>query len=198
MDSGLSLLATLLRQKDNATSKHCDRVMHYAVRVGTQVGVIGKALDTLRNAALLHDVGKIHVPDDILNYPGPLDATSLALVRTHALRGEEILRRFTDPHVQDIARIAGAHHEWFDGSGYPRGLRGENIPLAARIIAICDAFDAMTAGRQYQPPRSHDAAAEELMAFAGRQFDPRLVSAFVATLDVQTSRVEPTRGLLQR
>ena len=183
--NALPFLYDLLMRKDPETAEHSTRVMHYAGALAQAVGISGSALAIVRDAALLHDVGKVYVPDELLNAPGPLDATEMALVRTHVSRSEEILRRFADEHIAEVARVAGAHHEWFDGSGYPRRLDGERIPRAARIIAICDAFDAMTAGRRYSAPRSIGRAVEELMACSGRQFDPELVCAFVRIVNAR-------------
>ncbi|MBV8654738.1 MAG: HD domain-containing protein [Candidatus Eremiobacteraeota bacterium] len=173
------LLKILLEQKNRATAEHCERVMRYSVQLACEAGVTGDAMHAVANGALLHDIGKLHVPSDLLAYPGPLEDDAMALVRTHALRGEDLLRRFPGLRMKDIARIVGAHHEWFDGSGYPRGLAARAIPYGARIVAICDAFDAMTAGRCYQRPRSYAAAIEELVACSGTQFDPELVRTFV-------------------
>lgn len=183
------LLTSLLAQKDRHTADHCSRVMWYAARMADAMNLAKSTIRAVRHAALVHDVGKVHIPDGILNYPGKLDDASMKLVRTHALRGEEILRRFPGQHMREVATLVGAHHERFDGTGYPRRLRGGAIALGARIIAVCDAFDAMTAGRCYRVPRSHGRAIEELIACAGTQFDPDVVTAFVSIVDDQRFRV---------
>jgi putative two-component system response regulator len=150
---------------------------------------LGKpAVGVVRQAAVLHDIGKVHIPDEILNFPGKLDSASMELLRSHALRGEEILQRFPGGRMREIATIAGTHHERFDGSGYPRGLSGDAIPIGARIIAVCDAFDAMTAVRSYRRPWGRERAVEELIARAGTQFDPDVVAAFISTIGMRIFR----------
>ena len=183
------LLTSLLAQKDRHTADHCSRVMWFAGRTAAALGLAKPTVNAVRQAALVHDVGKVHVPDSILNYPGKLDEISMELVRTHALRGEEILRRFPERHMREIATLVGAHHERLDGTGYPRRLRGEAIPLGARIIAVCDAFDAMTGGRCYRPTWNYGRATEELIACAGTQFDPDVVTAFISIVDERIFRI---------
>jgi HD-GYP domain-containing protein (c-di-GMP phosphodiesterase class II) len=183
------LLTSLLAQKDRHTADHCSRVMWYAARTALAMSLAKPAMAAVRHAALVHDVGKVHVPDSILNHPGKLDEASMVLVRTHALRGEEILRRFPGAHMREVAKLVGAHHERFDGTGYPRRLSGDAIPLGARIIAVCDAFDAMTGGRCYRPSWSYGRAVEELIACAGTQFDPNVVAAFISITDERIFRI---------
>ncbi|MGC8485235.1 MAG: HD-GYP domain-containing protein [Candidatus Baltobacteraceae bacterium] len=175
----VSLVASLLEQKDVDTAAHCDRVLHYAENLAVATGVGGDELRVVRRAALLHDIGKVGVPERILNHPGPLSDADRQTVREHAKRGRDILERLPGAHIQAVAEAVGAHHEWYDGSGYPDGLVGEAIPRSARIISICDAFDVMTAGRTYRPAWGPKRAIEELVACAGRQFDPDLVQRFV-------------------
>jgi two-component system, cell cycle response regulator len=135
-----------------------------------------QALDEVVRAAELHDLGKMAIPDEILQKPGPLDQEEWAFVRRHPLVGERILS--VAPALLPVARIVRGTHEHWDGSGYPDGVAGEQIPLGARIIAVCEAFAAMTSPRPYRPARSVDAALEELRACAGSQFDPAVVAAF--------------------
>lgn len=189
VNDALPLLTSLLAQKDRHTADHCSRVMWYAGRMADAMGLADPAASIVRHASLVHDVGKVHIPDAILNYPGKLDDSSMELVRSHALRGEEILRRFPGRRMREVAALVGAHHERFDGTGYPRGLRGSAIPLGARIIAVCDAFDAMTAGRCYRPAWSYGRAVEELIACAGTQFDPDVVTAFISISDERIFRI---------
>lgn len=183
------LLTSLLAQKDRHTADHCSRVMWYAGRTAYAMKLAETTVSAVRYAALVHDVGKVHIPDAILNHPGKLDDASMQLVRTHALRGEEILCRFPGPHMREVATLVGAHHERFDGTGYPRRLRGDAIPLGARIISVCDAFDAMTGGRCYRPVWSYGRAIEELVACAGTQFDPDVVEAFISIADDRVFRI---------
>jgi HD-GYP domain-containing protein (c-di-GMP phosphodiesterase class II) len=163
--------------------------MWYAGRIADAMGLAQSAIAIVRYASLIHDVGKVHVPDAILNYPGKLDDESMELVRSHALRGEEILKRFPGRKMHEVAMLVGAHHERFDGTGYPRGLSGESIPLGARIIAVSDAFDAMTAGRCYRRAWSFGRAIEELIGCAGTQFDPNVVATFVSISDERIFRI---------
>lgn len=176
----LPLLTSLLAQKEGHTAGHSARVRRCVGRTAGVLGLSKAAVGIVRDAAVLHDIGKVHIPDDLLNYPGKLDAASMELLRSHVVRGEEILRRFPGPRMREVATLAGAHHERFDGSGYPRGLSGDAIPLGARIIAVCDAFDAMTAVRSYRSRLTRERAIEELIARAGTQFDPDVVTAFIS------------------
>lgn len=185
----LPLLTSLLAHKDGRTAAHSSRVRRYAVRTAHVLGLSKSAVGIVRQAAVLHDIGKVHIPNEILTHPGKLDAASMALLRSHALRGEEILQRFPGRSMREVATLTGTHHERFDGSGYPRGLSGHAIPLGARIIAVCDAFDAMTAARSYQRPWSREHAIEELIARAGTQFDPDVVAAFLSITGTRNFRI---------
>jgi HD-GYP domain-containing protein (c-di-GMP phosphodiesterase class II) len=126
----------------------------------------------------VHDVGKVGIPDAILNKPGPLNADEWDLIRQHTILGERILS--AAPAMRPVARIVRATHERWDGGGYPDGLRGEQIPIAARIVAVCDAYQAMTADRAYRATLGHRLAFRELRSGAGTQFDPAVVDAFLA------------------
>jgi putative two-component system response regulator len=185
----LPLLTSLLTQKDRHTADHCTRVMWYAGRIAQAMDLPEQEVAVVRHASLVHDVGKVRIPDEVLSFPGTLDEDAMELVRSHALRGEEILQRFPGHHMQTVAALAGAHHERFDGTGYPRRLFGCNIPLGARIIAVCDAFDAMTAGRCYRPAWSYGRAVEELIACSGTQFDPEVVALFISISDERIFRI---------
>ena len=140
----------------------------------------GADLDDLARAALLHDVGKVAIPDAILAKPGALDKLEWALMHEHTLIGERILS--ASPALRPVAPVVRASHERFDGRGYPDGISGERIPLAARVIAVCDAFDAMVSERPYSPPIPLEDALDELSRCAGTQFDPAVVRAFCAEL----------------
>jgi two-component system cell cycle response regulator len=147
--------------------------------VGRHLGMVGEQLETLARAAELHDVGKLAIPDAILNKPGPLDAAEWRFMSRHTILGERILA--AAPALRAVAGLVRSSHERFDGKGYPDGLRGESIPLGARIIFVCDAFDAMTSERAYSRAIAPAAAIAELRACAGTQFDPVVVEAFVAS-----------------
>ncbi|MGZ4313985.1 MAG: bifunctional diguanylate cyclase/phosphohydrolase, partial [Solirubrobacteraceae bacterium] len=161
--------------------------------LGRRFGLDGDRLDELLRAAELHDVGKLGIPDAVLDKPGPLNDAEWRLMRQHSVIGERILN--ADPVLQPVARLVRASHERWDGTGYPDGLAGTAIPLGARIIAACDAFDAMTSDRCYQPARSLPDALAELRRCAGMQFDPEVVAALCARLDASAEGADDTAVL---
>jgi diguanylate cyclase (GGDEF)-like protein len=175
------VLVHIMRAKQPELPEHSSGVAQLAIPVGRRLGMNAEEIDELARAAALHDVGKVGIPDAILEKPGPLDADEWSFVRQHTLLGERILS--AAPALRPVATIVRASHERWDGGGYPDGLRGEQIPLAARIVAVCDAFDAMITDRCYRPARSREFAREELRRESGRQFDPVVVTAFLAELD---------------
>jgi response regulator RpfG family c-di-GMP phosphodiesterase len=140
----------------------------------------GEEIDEIARAAELHDVGKVGIPDAILDKPAGLDATEWELMHQHTILGERILN--AAPALRPVARIVRSTHERWDGAGYPDGLRGAKIPLAARVVAVADAYDAMTTARTYSPAMGHEAACQELRDMAGSQFDPAVVDAFIAEI----------------
>jgi HD-GYP domain-containing protein (c-di-GMP phosphodiesterase class II) len=144
--------------------------------VARRLEVEGEELEHVRHAAELHDVGKMAIPDAILDKPGPLDPTEWSFIRRHTIIGERIVA--AAPALRQVAALVRASHEHWDGSGYPDGLAGDEIPLGARIVAVCDAFDAMVANRPYRVGMPPDLALAELWRCAGSQFDPAVVSAF--------------------
>jgi two-component system, cell cycle response regulator len=179
-------ISRLLTERAPRMAAHHRAVAQMAAGVARRIGLDGEQLHAVIRAAELHDVGKIAVPDEILNKPGALTEPELEVMRRHAVVGEEILSGFEPAAVAALVRSS---HERWDGSGYPDGLRGEAIPLGARIIAICDAYDAMTNERPYRPARSAAEAVEELRHGAGRRFDPALVAVFVGELGYLETRV---------
>jgi two-component system, cell cycle response regulator len=156
-----------------------------ALAVGRELGMQGEELDDVAHAAELHDVGKIAIPDAILAKSTPLDETEWVFMRRHTIIGERIL--LAAPALRSVARLVRSSHERWDGDGYPDGLAGEEIPLGARIVAVCDAFDAMTTNRPYRDRIGEPAAQAELQRCAGSQFDPRVVEAFVRVLERETA-----------
>ena len=181
------VLLRVLREREPDLHEHLTQVAELACAVGLHYGLGAEALDELARAAELHDVGKMAVPDAILDKPGPLDEEEWAFMRRHTVIGEAILS--AAPALVPVAKIVRASHERFDGAGYPDGLAGTEIPLGARIVAVCDAFDAMTSDRSYRRAMSVDAALAELRGAAGSQFDPGVVEAFCAALAAQLEPV---------
>ena len=173
----LVALARALEAKDDETEGHSERVTAYALRLGRALGLRREALEDLRRGALLHDLGKIGIPDAVLRKPGPLTEEEKALMRTHPLIGDRILEGL--PALQGARGVVRHHHERFDGRGYPEGLQGEEIPLLARIFAVVDAYDAMTSDRPYRRALSHGEALAAIAREAGKQFDPQVVRVFL-------------------
>jgi diguanylate cyclase (GGDEF)-like protein len=170
-----SVLMQILTEREPTLHDHVCDVGVLATAVGRCFELDSEQLDELRRAAELHDLGKLAVPDHILNKPGTLNDSEWRLMRQHTIIGERILN--AAPALRPVARLIRSSHERWDGCGYPDGLAGEQIPLGARIIAACDAYDAMTSDRPYDPPRSSAEALAELKRGAGSQFDPRVVVA---------------------
>jgi two-component system, cell cycle response regulator len=174
------VLLSTLTEREPDLGEHLHDVAKLALGVGQELGMGPEDLDEVARAAELHDVGKVAIPDAILNKPGPLDDSEWNFMRRHTIIGERIL--LSAPALRPVARLVRSSHERWDGGGYPDGLAGEDIPLGARIVAVCDAFDAMTTDRPYRRRMSDAAALAELRANAGTQFDPRVVKTFARTL----------------
>ncbi|MEW5787551.1 MAG: two-component system response regulator [Pseudomonadota bacterium] len=168
--------------RDYDTSLHVIRMSHYAYSLAQAVGMNQDEAELLLNAAPMHDVGKIGVPDGILCKPGPLTPEEWVTMRRHCEFGAAIIGDYAHPLFQLSHTVALTHHEKWNGEGYPRGLKGEDIPLAGRIVALADVFDALTSVRPYKPAWSVEAAVEWITSQSGKQFDPRLVEAFVKIL----------------
>jgi putative nucleotidyltransferase with HDIG domain len=177
-DITLEAMGDALDLRDAETEGHSRRVTAYTVALARELGIKPDELRIIARGAFLHDIGKIATPDAILLKPGKLDAAETEIMRQHCTRGYEMVRKI--PFLRDAAEIVYAHQETFDGSGYPRGLRGEAISLGARIFAVADAFDAMTSDRPYRKGMSSERAREELKRCAGSQFDPHIVEVFLA------------------
>lgn len=169
--------------KDDNTGLHVIRMSHYAQVLGIAAGMSETMADMLLDAAPMHDIGKIGIPDAILQKPGRLDEQEWAIMQTHAQIGEEIIGK-DDSELLTMARIVAiSHHERWDGSGYPNALAGEDIPMVGRIVAIADVFDALTSVRPYKDSWSVDDTVAYLQQQAGKQFEPKLVSLFIENLD---------------
>ena len=173
-------LAAAVEAKDAHTERHTHRVAESARHMGTLLGLPEIDLDALYRGGMIHDIGKIGVDDAILRKPGPLNAEELVLMRAHPVIGANIVKPLRSG--SDLLPIIRHHHEWFEGRGYPDGLRGEEIPLLARIVSICDAYDALVNDRPYRASRTVDEAIRILVGGAGRQWDPRLAEFFVSEL----------------
>jgi len=174
-------LAAAVDARDHYTYGHSRQVAKYAVAIGKALGLSRRKLERLRIAALLHDIGKIGLSDSIIKKPGPMDEKEWEMMRKHPRLGATIISH--TPELADCAPSIWHHHEWQDGSGYPDGLKGEDIPLEARIIAIADAYDTMTTPRAYRETLSLKEALEELRRCANTQFDPQLVETFARVVN---------------
>ncbi len=176
----IGVLSDAVELRDAYTADHANEVADLAVAVGARLGLDGVELDRLRYGALLHDVGKIGVPGEVLRKPGPLSPAERELMDEHTAIGARMLQRI--PFLAPVAPLVRSAHERWDGGGYPDGLSGEEIPRGAMVIATCDAFHAMTSTRSYRRAMDRGAAVAELRANAGTQFDPEVVTALIAEL----------------
>lgn len=183
-------LALAAEYRDEDTADHTQRVGEVSASIAKQMGFPPKFVNLLRLAARLHDIGKIAIPDEILRKPDRLTGEEFERVKIHADVGAAILANGTTPIVQMAERIARAHHEWFDGSGYPLGLAGESIPIEARMVAVADSYDALTNTRPYKRAWSTQEARNEIVSKSGTQFDPKVVNAFMAIGDVHATQVD--------
>lgn len=174
-------LLDVVGSRDHYTRRHSDHVANYALMLGKALGLPEQSLDTLRLAAMLHDVGKLAVGPKVLRKPAPLTDDEERSMRRHIDAGESIIRDL--PRVAEVLDAVHSHHERYDGNGYPSGLLGEDIPLLGRILAVADAYAAMTVDRPFKTKLSADQARRELLEVAGSQLDPDLVGRFVRTLD---------------
>jgi HD-GYP domain-containing protein (c-di-GMP phosphodiesterase class II) len=175
------VLGDVVEADDAYTGDHTRGVVAMAMDVAEQIGLDASARQRVEFGALLHDVGKIAIPKSIINKPGPLDDDEWALIRTHTVEGQRLLDR-VGGLMRDVGLVVRASHERWDGRGYPDGLAGEAIPIEARVVACCDAYNAMTTTRSYRDAMSADAALAECGACAGSQFDPAVVDALVAVV----------------
>jgi putative nucleotidyltransferase with HDIG domain len=176
------VLGDVVEADDAYTGEHCKGVVRLALDVARELGLDASQWRNVEFGALLHDVGKIAVPKEIINKPGKLDEREWAVIRTHTIEGQKLLER-VGGFMREVGEIVRSSHERWDGAGYPDGLRGAAIPLEARIISACDAFNAMTTSRAYRPAMPPREAIAELIRNSGTQFDPLVVDAVVRMLD---------------
>ena len=197
-DITLEAMGDALDLRDEETEGHSRRVTAYTIALAQAMGLDSEELRVIARGAFLHDIGKIATPDNILLKPGKLNAEEMTIMREHCERGYEMVRKI--PFLREAAEIVFSHQERFDGTGYPRGLQGEKIPLGARIFAIADTLDAMTSDRPYRKGTSFLDAAEEIGRCAGKQFDPHIVEIFLSLpvstwfeLRAETFKLPPSR-----
>ena len=176
-DITLEALGNALDLKDAETEGHSKRVTAFTIAIARAMGLSGDQIRVIARGAFLHDIGKMAIPDAILRKPGALDPDEVDIMREHCYRGYQILRRI--PFLTEASEIVYAHQEKFDGTGYPRGLKGEQIPLGARIFSVADTLDAMTSNRPYRAAQPLSAARAEIDKWSGRQFDPQVVKVFL-------------------
>ncbi|HEX6601703.1 MAG TPA: HD domain-containing phosphohydrolase, partial [Solirubrobacterales bacterium] len=176
----IGVLADAVEMQDAYTGEHSNEVAELAVKVGERLGMNGVELERLRYGALLHDVGKIGIPGELLRKPGALTAEERERINQHTAIGARMLERI--PYLAPVAPLVRSAHERHDGGGYPDGIAGEEIPRGAMVIATCDAFHAMTSDRSYRPAMPRERAIEELRRYSGSQFDPAVAEALIAEL----------------
>jgi HD-GYP domain-containing protein (c-di-GMP phosphodiesterase class II) len=191
-DSVICAFNQLLDLKDISTGLHSTRLAEWALRVARKSNIPEQGLYQVEVAALLHDVGKIGVPDAILKKAAPLTAEERALINRHPEYSWSILRLFSG--LEEASLYALHHHESVDGSGYPAGLKGHDIPLAARIVSVIDAYDAMVSNRCYRPGLSHEEAVRRLLRSSGTQFDSDVVQAFIPIAEQEAADVFAAAG----
>lgn len=179
-DDLIVAFANAIDAKSHWTNGHSERVTSYALSIAAEMGVSEEDRRTLRIAALLHDIGKIGTYDVILDKPGPLTPEEWQLIKMHPIQGENILRPIKQ--LQDVIPIIKCHHERVDGKGYPNGLRGDELPLLAKILCLADSYDAMVADRPYKKGLDKENAFSEIRQKSGTQFDPDAVKAFFAAI----------------
>lgn len=186
VDGTVHALALAIEGKDSYVAGHIERVALYADQIAEYLGVAPEERRIIRRGAIMHDVGKLVVPDQILQKEGPLTPDEWTVMRSHAAAGERIVEVI--PDMEAVGRIIRAHHERWDGQGYPDGLSADSIPLGARIVAVADAFDAMTTDRSYRSRQGYADALLELEKKSGTQFDPSAVSAFLGVVSTMGGR----------
>ena len=185
----LECLSIALDERDRSTQEHCDRVLGLCEELGRECGLTERELRVLRLSAVLHDVGKIGIPDAVLKKAGKFDESDWTVMKAHAAKSQRIVLASDIEQADEIGLIVRHHHERFDGGGYPDGLKGEAIPALARIVAVADSYDAMARLRIYGAPRPHADIMAELHRVAGQQHDPYCLSKFARFIDRSAFRI---------
>lgn len=180
-EQSLRVLVEAMDIRHKETGDHSDRVMRMALGLAKRAGIGDEALRDVKFGALLHDIGKLALPDTILVKPGKLDPDEITLMRTHPKTGHDMLQRVD--FLRNAADIPYSHHEYWDGSGYPQGLRGEAIPLAARVFSVVDVWDALSHARVYKPAWPEAEVVAHMRQISGKQLDPRIVALFLEHLE---------------
>lgn len=191
-DYTLEALGGALDAKDAETEGHCQRVTAVTILIAKIMKVGKEPLRHIARGAFLHDIGKMGIPDQVLRKPGPLTNDERELMKRHCDIGYTVLKRI--PFLKEAAEIVLSHQEFYNGTGYPRGLKGEEIPIGARIFAVADTFDAMTSDRPYRKALPVSAARAEIQKFSGVQFDPRVVEAFLSKPDAFWAEIRSGNG----
>ena len=202
-DMTLEALGDALDLKDAETEGHSRRVTAFTIAIAKNMGLPQEQIPTIARGAFLHDIGKLAIPDAILRKPGKLTPDEMSIMQEHCYKGYQIVKKI--PFLADACDIIYSHQERYDGTGYPRGLKGKEIPLGARIFSVADTLDAITVDRVYRPKQTYQAAREEIKRWSGRQFDPDVVSAFLEMpeklwedlrkdIDSQISRIAYSTG----
>jgi putative nucleotidyltransferase with HDIG domain len=180
-DITLEALGDALDLKDRETEGHSRRVTLFTIAIAQALGLPREQITIIARGAFLHDIGKMAIPDNILNKPGKLEPHEMEIMKEHAYHGYQIVKKI--PFLAEVAEIVYSHQEWYNGDGYPRRLKGNDIPLGARIFSVADTFDAITSDRIYRAAQPLKAAREEIARWAGKQFDPEIVKVFLEMPD---------------
>jgi putative nucleotidyltransferase with HDIG domain len=202
-DMTLEALGDALDLKDAETEGHSRRVTAFTIAIAKNMGLPQEQIPTIARGAFLHDIGKLAIPDAILRKPAKLTPDEMSIMQEHCYKGYQIVKKI--PFLADACEIIYSHQERYDGTGYPRGLKGKEIPLGARIFSVADTLDAITVDRVYRPKQTYQAAREEIKRWSGRQFDPDVVTAFLEMpeklwedlrkdIDAQISRIAYSTG----
>ncbi len=181
IEQTLKLFVNTIEAKDKYTSGHSSRVSFYVKELALRMGLSEQDQQFIYYTSIIHDVGKIGIPDSILTKPDVLDKDEMDIMRTHSIKGGEILADFES--LSGASTVVRHHHEWWDGTGYPDGLKGEDIPLFSRIISVADGFDAMTSDRCYRKKLPMSMVIEELKANSGTQYDPKVVQCMLDIIE---------------